>query len=35
MENRVVISHRIMRRENFEKAANDLFKMLKSAQIKY
>ena len=30
----VVLYHRIMRRENFEKAANDLFDLLKSTQIK-
>lgn len=30
----VVLYHRIMRRENFEKAAKDLFKLLITAQTK-
>lgn len=30
----IVLYHRVMRRENFEKAANDLFDLLKSAQVK-
>ena len=29
----VALYHRIMRRENFEKAAKDLFDLLKTAQI--
>lgn len=33
-ENKIALYHRIMCRENFEKAATDLFNLLKSAQIK-
>lgn len=32
-ENKIALYHRIMRRENFEKAATDIFNLLKSAQI--
>ena len=31
----IALYHRIMRRENFEKAAKDLFTLLKSAQVKF
>lgn len=35
MSDRIALYHRIIRRENFEKAAEDLFGLLKSAQAKY
>ena len=31
----IVLYHRVMRRENFEKAAKDLFDLLRSAQANY
>ena len=34
MDNKIVLYHRVMRRENFEKAAKDLFALLKTAQVK-
>jgi len=34
-ENRIALYHRIMRRENFEVAANDLFKLLVSTQKRF
>lgn len=34
MNESIVLYHRVMKRENFEKAAKDLFNLLKSAQIK-
>ena len=34
MSEKVALYHRVMRRENFEKAAKDLFDLLKSAQVK-
>lgn len=34
MSNKVALYHRVMRRENFEKAAKDIFDLLKSAQVK-
>lgn len=34
MADKIALYHRIMRRENFEKAAKDLFGLLKSAQVK-
>ena len=33
-QNNIVLYHRVMRRENFEKAATDIFNLLKSAQTK-
>lgn len=33
-QNKIVLYHRVMRRENFEKAATDIFNLLKSAQTK-
>lgn len=35
MADKIALYHRIMRRENFEKAAEDLFGLLKSTQIRY
>ena len=35
MPKRIALYHRVMRRENFEKVANDLLNLLKSAQVKY
>ena len=34
MADRIALYHRVMRRENFEKAAKDLFELLKTAQVK-
>ena len=34
MEDKIILYHRVMRRENFEKATRDLFDLLKTAQIK-
>lgn len=34
MKERIILYHRIMRRENFEKAAKDLFNLLKTAHVK-
>ena len=33
-QNKIVLYHRVMHRENFEKAATDIFNLLKSAQTK-
>lgn len=33
-QNKIVLYHKVMRRENFEKAATDIFNLLKSAKIK-
>ena len=35
MEDKIALYHRVYRREDFEKAAKDLFDLLKSAQVKY
>ena len=35
MADKIALYHRIMRRENFEKVAKDLFALLKSAQVKF
>lgn len=35
MKDTIALYHRVMRRENFEKAAKDLFDLLKSAQLKF
>ena len=34
MEDKIILYHRVMRRENFEKATRDLFDLLKTAQVK-
>ena len=34
MADRIALYHRVLRRENFEKAAKDLFELLKTAQVK-
>lgn len=34
MADKIALYHRVMRRENFEKAAKDLFDLLKTAQVK-
>lgn len=34
MEDSIILYHRVMRRENFEKAAKDLFDLLRIAQVK-
>lgn len=35
MADKVALYHRVMRRENFEKATKDLFDLLKTAQVKH